>query len=533
MAQEMPNALQWDAAPCRIRARRRTEFGKFGDEPISKVKMDMKIPRRLLIAVAIFFLFGVVRDCPAQTKLHTQAEETLRQAVAQFRELAVNGGYVYYYSLDGQRRLGEGVARPTEVWVQPPGTPSVGIAFLNAYGATGEDEYLVAATEAGLALAYGQLKSGGWTSSIDFDRQGPRIAQYRNGRGGGSRNNSTFDDNTSQAALRFLMALDQAHRSQHQEIHECVAFGLDAAMDAQFPNGAFPQIWTGPNSAGPSSAGPSSAGPSSAGPSSVQDHNVLAAFPTYDWRTKGRIKEYWNLYTLNDGAAGSITELLSDAHQIYGEAKYLDAAKRLGDFLVQAQLPAPQPGWAQQYNYQMHPVWARKFEPPAIAGRESQGVIRTLLKLYEKTGDERYLSPIPAALRYLESSQLPDGRLARYYELKTNRPLYMQRDGKKYSLTYDSSRLPDHYGWIVESEVAQLRAAYTRASRGEKDNPSRDLKAAAVRAIESNAAGRWISFDTGQPLVGQPKFRPDEPFLASAVFAENANAICEWLSSLK
>ena len=36
---------------------------------------------------------------------------------------------------------------------------------------------------------------------------------------------------------------------------------------------------------------------------------------------------------------------------------------------------------------------------------------------------------------------LPDGRLARYYELGANRPLYVQRRGKVYSLTYDDSAL--------------------------------------------------------------------------------------------
>ncbi len=34
-----------------------------------------------------------------------------------------------------------------------------------------------------MVLCYGQLASGGWTNSIDFDPQGEKVARYRNGRG--------------------------------------------------------------------------------------------------------------------------------------------------------------------------------------------------------------------------------------------------------------------------------------------------------------------------------------------------------------
>ena len=53
-------------------------------------------------------------------------------------------------------------------------------------------------------------------------------------------------------------------------------------------------------------------------------------------------------------------------------ASILAAAKRGGDFLLLAQMPEPQPAWCQQYHPDMHPVWARKFEPPAIACSESE-----------------------------------------------------------------------------------------------------------------------------------------------------------------
>ncbi|OYT68700.1 MAG: hypothetical protein CFK52_14510, partial [Chloracidobacterium sp. CP2_5A] len=132
------------------------------------------------------------------------------------------------------------------------------------------------------------------------------------------------------------------------------------------------------------------------------------------------------------------------------------ALLKLGGFLLLAQMPEPQPGWAQQYDFNLRPIWARKFEPPAVAGRETQDAIETLLRIYRLTGDAKWLEPIPRALAWLKRSHLPDGRLARYYELRSNRPLYMTPD---YKLTYSDRDVPDHYGWKTESRVAALEAS--------------------------------------------------------------------------
>lgn len=57
------------------------------------------------------------------------AVAALRKAAEFYRtRVATHGGYVYYYSPDLSRRLGEGVASDSQIWVQPPGTPTVGMA---------------------------------------------------------------------------------------------------------------------------------------------------------------------------------------------------------------------------------------------------------------------------------------------------------------------------------------------------------------------------------------------------------------------
>lgn len=144
---------------------------------------------------------------------------------------------------------------------------------------------------------------------------------------------------------------------------------------------------------------------------------------------------------------------LLDAYEISGDERYLQSAKRGGEFLLAAQMPMPQPGWAQRYGRNMQPAWARKFEPPAISGGESQEVMQILLKLYRRTGDNRYLDAVKRALAYYLTCVRNDGRLARFYELQTNRPLYMTRD---YELTYSDDDVPTHYGFIVKSSLDRV-----------------------------------------------------------------------------
>jgi hypothetical protein len=442
-----------------------------------------------------------------------EALTTMRKAATFFRaRAAMNGGYVYYYSPDFSRRLGEGVATPSQIWVQPPGTPAVGLAYLKAFEATGEQLYLDAAREAAEALVYGQLASGGWTNSIDFAPSGGRVGKYRNGKGG-SWNASSLDDGTTQGALRLLMHADRALKFQHRDIHEASAFARKALLAAQFANGAFPQGWTGPVAAAPP---------------------VKAQYPDYDWHTGNRIKNYWDMPTLNDDAAGSLSRVLLDAWEIYKDTACKAALAKLGDFLILSQMPEPQPAWAQQYDLQTRPIWARKFEPPAIAGRESQDVIETLLRIHALTGDAKYLAPIPPALVWLKRSLLPDGRLARYYELKTNKPLYMTDD---YHLTHDDSKVPKHYGWKGDSRIAEIEKAFAAAKSGapapaapvSKDTPPLSQ---IIRDLDSE--GRWISTAAGgEMLVGQPKFKPGETFISSAVFIRNLEALSEYVAKVR
>jgi PelA/Pel-15E family pectate lyase len=395
----------------------------------------------LYLLLACLLPAGSLQAQPASADLRAEALRALKTAARFYRDrVASHGGYVYYYSEDLARRWGEGTATPDTIFVQPPGTPTVGMAFLKAHEATGDPAFLDAAREAAGALVYGQLQSGGWTQVIHF---GPaqRLGKYRNGKGG-NWNVSSLDDAQTQAALRFLARTDAALGFKDAAIHEAASYGYDALLWAQFPIGAFPQVWTRP----------------------VEPHPVVrAAYPAYDWKTEGRVKNYWDYYTLNDNLAGSVAETLVTAHRVYKDDRFKAALARLGDFLVLAQMPDPQPGWCQQYSYEMVPIWARKFEPPAVSGWESQDVLETLIAIARYTGEAKYLEPVPRALAYFEKCLLPDGRVARFYELKTNTPLYMDA---AYRLTYDDSDAPAHYGWKQSARFGEIKKKYEAARRG-------------------------------------------------------------------
>ena len=82
-------------------------------------------------------------------------------------EAAVEGGYVWQYLPDFSRRWGELEASPTMIWVQPPGTATVGHLYLDAYHATGDEQFYQAAKSATDALVRGQHPAGGWNYVID------------------------------------------------------------------------------------------------------------------------------------------------------------------------------------------------------------------------------------------------------------------------------------------------------------------------------------------------------------------------------
>ena len=110
--------------------------------------------------MAIMLLAGTCL-LPAQTRDEILAAMK-RAAFFYSEKVSTGGGYHFAYADDlsyGRSEHGEG---PTQVETQREGTPAAGMAFLEAWWATGDRYYLDAAAKAARAGVAGQLCSGGW-----------------------------------------------------------------------------------------------------------------------------------------------------------------------------------------------------------------------------------------------------------------------------------------------------------------------------------------------------------------------------------
>jgi len=456
----------------RIKLRSVSDGGAWGWGPTRTRKKMTGMPLWLLVLVVLGIALsgspqGNQRDDAA---LRERARAALRTAVEFYRtKVATQGGYHFAYAEDlsyGRSEMSEGLMR---VEVQREGTPGVGMAYLDAYEATQDAYYLEAATDVARALVRGQYCSGGWDYFIEFDPQKRSQFPYRadgSCKGGTQmrpERQTTLDDNITQAAMRLLMRVDRALSFKDVAIHEAALFSLDSLIKTQYPNGAWPQRF-----------------------SRFPDPSLFpvkqASYPE-SWSRTWPGPDYTAHYTFNDNSIVDMIDAMLEAARIYKEPRYLASAEKGGAFILLAQMPEPQPGWAQQYDRDMHPAWARRFEPPSITGGESQSVMRALILLYRETGDRKYLEPLPRALEYYRRSILPDASspsevrrrvcpnrtpcIARFAELKTNRPLYITKgtrvtaldqgttnvDG--YELSYSDASVITHYAVLVSGAALQ------------------------------------------------------------------------------
>jgi hypothetical protein len=490
---------------------------------------------KFLLAAGLFTAtLASAADSPSD-----EALAATRRATAYLRSISAEGGYLWKYSLDLKERAGEVKATATQVWVQPPGTPSVGAAFLRAYEATKDKQFLDAALAAADALATGQLESGGWDYVIEFDTEKRNQWLHRTDKGrlteaeaAKRKNTSTFDDDNTQSALRFLMAVVDAAKGTTDprlaRAREAMEYGLKKLVEAQYPNGAWPQRYDGK-------------------PRNAADYPVTKARIPESYPREYPKENYFRHYTFNDNTQRDCIQTLLDAHKRFGRVEHREAARRGGDFMLLAQLPEPQPTWAQQYNARMEPAWARAFEPPAACTSESVGVMRMLTDLYLEFGDEKYLEPLPRAMAWFRRSEISPGIWARYYELGSNKPIFGDRDGKIYYRLEDiSEERQKGYSWRGVYGVAGAIAHYEEVkklgreaflqrqkpkqlSAKQREERARSLEPRVHSVVAPlDEKGRWVT-------KGNIKKRDWEfgDRVETGVFIANMNVLSDYLEAAK
>jgi hypothetical protein len=442
----------------------------------------------------------------------------MKKATSAMRSISFVGGYAWKWPVNLSEAKGENRSAPALIMLQPPGTPAVGEAMLAAYTATGDRLFLQGAKEAAQALMWCQMATGGWTGDFDFDPRKARDFHYRRDIEAGDLDPgkrhgiSTLDDRKTQSAIRFLLDLahDEAGKND-PALRASLKFALDGLLAAQAPNGGWPQQYRG--------AADASA-------------PVVKAKINPQWPRVWPAVNYIDFYTLNDGNIYWVVKLLLQAHELEKDPRYLAAAKKAGEFLLVARLPDPQPVWAQQYNREMEPVWARKFEPPAASSIESFGALKALVDLWVATGETKWLEPVKPALAWLAKVKLPDGRWARFYELGTDKPIYTKAG--TYEFTYDDSDLPTHYGFKIDANlqedldgltavIARGREAILR-ERAEVDPPkkwtsrAKSLVAKVQTALrDQSKEGWWLK----------------DEMIDAGLFVKNLNAMSAYIDAAK
>jgi pectinesterase len=306
-----------------------------------------------------------------------------------------------------------------------------------------------------------QRSSGGWPKDIDMakpsgDDEQRAIAAAR------SNTDSTIDNGATVTQMRFLLRVFTAQR----DIADRDAFlrGLDYLLAAQYPNGGWPQF-----------------------------------FPL---RT-----DYSRHITFNDDALIGVATLLREvgagtAGEFVDPARReraRDAVTRAVQLILAAQIRdgGRLTGWCQQHDAKtLAPVGARSYEHPSTSGSETVGITRFLMEIDNPSPE--IVAAVEGAVTWLRSVAIKGWRLerradsnapggydnvlvedasapplwARFYELRTNRPIYSGRDGVvRYRLADIEIERRTGYSWIGPYAATLLNDLYPkwRARRVSRD----------------------------------------------------------------
>ncbi len=365
-----------------------------------------------------------------------------RSTIYMVEDVSYQGGYVWSYLEDFSRRWGEMEANETMIWVQPPGTATMGHIFLDAYHATGDEYYYDAAKKAADALIKGQHPSGGWNYIIDLAGEesikkwyttiganGWRLEEFQHYYG-----NATFDDagTTEAGALMLRLVLERNEEIYKRALDKVLQF----VLESQYAIGGWPQ-----------------------------------RYPPGDIFSKHGLPDYSSFITFNDDVARRNIEFLIMYYQTLGDSSLIDPIHRGMNAYLKLQMPQRQPGWAMQYSLDLKPAGARSYEPCALSTSTTANNINQLMRFYQLTGNKTYLKRIPEALDWLESLHFPEHLIRRnrthpnFVEIGTDKTLYLHRRGSnvingEYYCDYNPDHTISHYGSTRRINVEALRQEY-------------------------------------------------------------------------
>jgi PelA/Pel-15E family pectate lyase len=328
------------------------------------------------------------------------------------------GGFPIYTTPDFCAFYGDGSSKmyPNEFSLQDA-TPQYGQQYLSMYALEPDPKYLAVAEKTARALVLCQDEiDGGFYYYGKFDEQNQPYQPYPEN----PRRHSVYDDNVAQGCMSFLLDIyDITHNATYLA---AINKGLDGIFTNQYSWGGWPQ------------------------------------------RTNYRYPEYPVWSTLNDDLMDDMLRMLLKARTILIERQsdITASIEKAFTWLVDVQGNGgsiTQKGWAQQYDFNQQPVWARRFEPPAIETAVTAHLVTLFIDMYCMFNDTKYLEPILGAIEWLNASKFAyfneeeelEIGWSRLYELKTNIPIYGLAEGgpdrvPQYVYDYNASR--GGYAWL-------------------------------------------------------------------------------------
>ena len=305
---------------------------------------------------------------------------------------------------------------------------------------------------ADIVLQY-QKPVGGWPKDIDMTLPPAQAPPERLAAG------ATIDNGATTTQVR-LLARVQRHTGEAR-YRKAARRGLTYLLDAQYPNGGWPQVF-------PLEAG------------------------------------YSRHITFNDNAMVSVMRLLDEVSRGERDFGFVEPAMRTRsaaavsrgiDIVLRAQINVNGrlTAWCAQHDeVTLEPRKARTYEHPSLSGMETVGITRFLMERPDSR-EPRLATAIDAAVAWLKSAQLTGWRLeqrqvpgtprgwdrimvqdakapplwARFYDIKTNTPIYSGRDGIiKERLEDIEYERRTGYAWVGDWPRALVEVEYPRYREG-------------------------------------------------------------------
>ena len=291
-----------------------------------------------------------------------------------------------------------------------------------------------------------QRNNGGWPKNYDMQaillpEQVDSLVQTKN------QTHTTFDNSTTFTHIEYLA---KAYSLIHIEKYKnaCIK-GISFVLDAQYANGGWPQY-----------------------------------FPIEQGNYSRRI-------TFNDGAYIGIMEMLKKI--VDGDPNFTFIGNKVREHVKVAyekgldcilKMQIVDNGrltvWCQQHDeVTLQPAWARAFEPPGICNGESVGIVQFLMSM-DKPGP-KIIESVQSAVKWFQDSKILNTRVetvkapaeksqyrtyssdrvvvadssappiwTRFYELRTEKPLFCDRNSKfVYSMAEVSRERRVGYAWYT------------------------------------------------------------------------------------